>query len=263
MTRIRAGSGFALLLAASQLCGPPARAATAQQNSKRTSAGSAVDAQPASVEVINGTSRVIKNFNAPQTTAASPERGNGSSTGTRVEVINGTAQRTVMFGSQPAKAADRQSSIRSKTVRYRHLKKDATAPAVATAEILNGTRRETRVFNGPADALVGSGLVRQGPHAVVIGIASSGSRTGNGATAPVVVGIASSNSHPEGGSAQPVVIRIASSGAESEAGTAQPVVVGIESSGLDGAVNQTQPVAIGIAPHAPKRPPYRRPQPNP
>lgn len=194
---------------------------------------------PSAVEVINGTSREIRNFNTPAPSTAR-HSARPAYTGTAVEVINGEAQRTVLLNGQPATTAVRRSARRR-----RH--RTQPSPAAATAEIFNGTRRETRVFNA-ADAFDAS-VPAHRAFPVVIGVASSTAQ-------PVVIGVAATNNQ----AVQPVVLRIASSGSQSEAGTTQPVVVGIESNGIGA---DAQPVAVGIAPRTPKRAPYRRPTPSP
>ena len=175
-----------------------------------------------------------------------------------MEVINGTTERTVVLNAQPAAA---EKAVRKPVVQHRSRKNQKAQTAQVTAEIINGTRMETKVFNGPSDAFDGSDSVRHNAHAVVVGIQSSESISGSEHRKPVVIGVASSGS--TSGNAQPVVLRIAENGSASANGSAQPVVVGIESSGMANGTGDVQPVAIGVAPRTPKRPPYRRPTPNP
>lgn len=222
----------------------PAEGATAQDAVPRArTATQATEAAPSTVEVINGTSRVIRSFNSPTPSSTFRRRSRTATPGTRVEVINGEAQRTVLLDAQP-----NQPDLRRVAARRSNRKKKPAPAAAATAEIFNGTRRETRVFNG-ADAFDVFAPARRA-FPVVIGVASSTSE-------PVVLGVAVTNHQ----AAQPVVLRVVSSGSQSQAGTARPVVVGVESSGISGA--DAEPVAIGIAPRPPKRAPYRRPTPSP
>lgn len=260
MPSFRAGSSFALIAIASLLSTQQITAATSQTTrprnaAKQTSAENA--AQVSSVEVINGTSREIRNFNTPQTTVVSPRHSKGAANGTRVEVINGTTERTVVLNTQsPARTA-----VRKMVTQHCSRENPKAQTSQVTAEIINGTRMETKVFNATANAFDGSDSVRRNAHSVVVGIQSSESISGSEHRKPVVIGIASSGS--QSGSAQPVVLRIAENGSASANGNAQPVVVGIESSGLANGAGDVQPVAIGVAPRSPKRPPYRRPTPNP
>lgn len=240
MSSLRTASSMAVCAAFCLFAALPAIAAATTQKPVAHSS-TAAEPAPFTVEVINGASRVIRSFNTPAPSTTTRQHAVPTPAGTPVEVINGEAQRTVLLNSQP-----------EQTVARRHApprRKGQPAPKpAATAEILNGARRETRVFSGP-DAFDASAPAHRA-FPVVIGVASSTAQ-------PVVVGVAVTNSQ----AAQPVVLRIASSGSQSEIGTTQPVVVGIESSGLSAA--DAEPVAIGIAPRTPKRAPYRRPTPSP
>jgi hypothetical protein len=246
LSSLAVGAASCLLFTAAAAAGaqnPPSRPGT----SKPFEANRAEHAS-SKVEVINGPSRVIRDFNAPATTSRLNEQERNATTGTRVEVINGEAERTVVLN--PSEKPALTHRLVSKRASW---KSESALPSAMTAEILNGTRRETRVFDAGPDAFDRTASARH-PHPVVIGVASSTSE-------PVVVGIAESGHAVN--NTRPVVIRVASSGSESEAGTAVPVVVGIQSSEIAPRSSEAEPVAIDIAPRPPKRPPYRRPTPSP
>jgi hypothetical protein len=254
---LRAASNLVLWATSGMLVVLSVPGGAAAQSRPVPSKSSGVNNPPpasSSVEVINGTSRVIKNFNAPTPVAPLKQRVRTETAGTRVEVINGEADRTVILNAQPEKR-ETAPAFRGR-VKGSNGKRESTAPALTTAEIFNGTRRETRVFGSSQDAFDGAAsALRVRP--VVIGVASSTS-------APVVIGIAASGQPANPQTSPPVVIRVTSSGSESEAGTTEPVVVGIESSGIaPPGAEAAEPVAISIAPRPSKRPPYRRPTPNP
>lgn len=113
------------------------------------------------------------------------------------------------------------------------------ASSSGRVEIINGTAWSTRTFSEVEKQLDLTPAERARTHPVVTGIASSAT---------------------EAEKAQPVVVAVASSEL-ANTGSAQPVVVGIASSGLD-SNRSAAPVAVGVAPIAPKRPPYRRPDPQ-
>ena len=115
----------------------------------------------------------------------------------------------------------------------------ATQAVPGRVEIINGTSWTTRTFSATEKQLDVSPAQRAKAHPVVTGIASS----------------ATESEKP-----QPVVVAVASSEMAVGAGTAQPVVVGIQSSGLDS--NHSVAPVVDLAPIAPKRPPYRRPDPQ-
>jgi hypothetical protein len=255
--RSRAGASFLLLAVAGLLCAQQTTAATSQTHVVKSSASKNVP-QVSSVEIINGTSREIRNFNTPQTTVATPRHSQSPASGTRVEVINGTTERTVVLNAQPAAGG---TAVRKTAAAHRSQRNQKDRTSQVTAEIINGTRMETRVFSAPSDPFDGSDSVRRNAHPVVVGIQSSESISGSEHRKPVVIGIASSGSQSQ--SAQPVVLRVAENGSARSEGNAQPVVVGIESSGMANGAGDVRPVAVDVAPRTPKRPPYRRPTSNP
>lgn len=107
-------------------------------------------------------------------------------------------------------------------------------------EIINGTSWSTRTFSATDKQLDLSLAQRAKAHPVVTGIASSATETEK---------------------PQPVVVAVASSEMAGGAGTDQPVVIGIASSGTDRS-RSVAPGAVDVAPIAPKRPPYHRPNPQ-
>jgi hypothetical protein len=188
-----------------------------------------------------------------QKPAVSPPSGkskNGASV-LSVEVINGTSRRTVILQSEgaQAKAATAMHRKTASQAKQRCGRRAATLPPM-TAVILNGTQRETRVFNSTTEA---RGPIRNLPP-VVIGIESAGSKKWQ--AHPVVVGISSSRNADVAAGTQSVVVNVASSESRGESGNAQPVVVGIASSGSQTA-GTVAPVAVGVSPRPAKRRPYR------
>lgn len=116
--------------------------------------------------------------------------------------------------------------------------------------ILNGTQKETRVFNSTAEP---SRPIRNLPP-VVIGITTAGSK--NSQAHPVVVGISSGGNASSASSANTVVVNVASSESRDQSANAHPVVVGIASSGSQTA-GTVAPVTVGVSPRPAKRRPYR------
>jgi hypothetical protein len=246
MPSYRAASSLALLLLMGMFSAQGA-SALASQSSPQQKPANSVPA-PSSVEVINGSSRVIRSFPGSQSVSIPTPAANGA----RVEVMNGNAQRTEVLTStsHPASSA---AVERARLVKRHATKKAAAASPAPTAEIFNGTRRETRVFDRPSDSIQTAAAGERNLHPVVIGIASGASMAANGAAGPVVVGIASSSA----GSATPVVVHVASSESAGGAGNAQPVVIGVESGGIVNSDGGSKPVAIGVSPRPAKRRPYR------
>jgi hypothetical protein len=256
MWSVKASSGLALLLA----LGVPLTHSFAvtrqnpdQRSGDKAASSTKVEAAPA-VEVINGTSRVIKDFNAPQSAGGMSRHSKTVSASTSVEVINGAAQRTVILNPNHAPTAMRIAT-RHKAARH-HRKRATVAKKEIPVEVIWGTQKYTRVFEVPADQMNGSSTEHRNLTPDVIGIASSGSRSQHGKSEPVVVGILSSGTQGGASSAQPVVVGIASSSSQSAVGNAQPVVIGITSSGAQ-AERNAEPVAVGVAPRPEKRRPYR------
>jgi hypothetical protein len=189
------------------------------------------------------------------TTAPSPQSKQKAADST-VEVINGDSRRTVTLpGAQPTHPIPRHAisrhavlehAIKPKAPRHRrtaHHRVASSSPI--TAEILNGTQKETRVFSAASAAEAPARNLSP----VVIGIASSSSRSRPGP--PVVTAVLSRAPEQTAGAAQPVVVHVASSGS-----SAQPVVLGVASSGFQTA-GTVEPVATGVSPRPAKRPPYR------
>ncbi len=212
------------------------------------------EAAPA-VEVINGTSRVIKDFNAPQPAGGVSRHSETASAPTSVEVINGAAQRTVVLSPNQMPTAKRVTA-RHKAARRHRKRAAANAHQKIPVEVIWGTQKYTRFFDVPAKQMNGGASEHGNVSPDVIGIASTESRGMPGKSGPVVVGILSGDSQSGASSAQPVVVGIASSGSQSTVGKAQPVVIGITSSGAQ-ADRNAEPVAIGVAPRPAKRRPYR------
>ncbi len=225
---------FAFVLACGLLTAGEACAATVEspkQTAGATSASnqSADSSSVLNVEVINGTSRVTKNFEA-QTAMPSRTPANGcGSRKLRLMVMNGQSKRAACFDRVPSTSAE--------------------VPRNGVV-ILNGTQKETRIFSAKAEK---NGPKRNLPP-VVIGIATGGSKSLQGRR--VVVGILSSGSASSAMNARPVVIDVASSESPNQSGSEQRVVVGIASSGSQTA-GAAEPVAVGIAPRPEKRHPYR------
>lgn len=184
------------------------------------------------------------------TTAPSPQSKQKAADST-VEVINGDSRRTVTLpGAQATHAIPRHAipghAIKSKASRHRRTARHrAASSSPITAEILNGTQKETRVFS----AASATEAPARNLSPVVIGIASSTSKNRPGQ--PVVIAVSSRAPEQTAGTAQPVVVHVASSGSN-----AQPVVLGVASSGFQSA-GKVEPVATGVSPRPAKRPPYR------
>jgi hypothetical protein len=225
-----------------------------QKNEEKAAPSGKMEAAPP-VEVINGTSRVMKNFNAQQSPAGVSRRSKATSDSTRVEVINGAAQRTVVLNPNQAPTA-RRVAARHKTARRHRKKVAASAHQKVPVEVIWGTQKFTRVFDVPTNQMNGAAPGHGNISPDVIGIASTESRSKQGKSGPVVVGISSGDSQAGAPGTQPVVVGIASSGSQSALGNAQPVVIGITSSGAQ-AERNAEPVAIGVAPRPAKRRPYR------
>jgi hypothetical protein len=259
MRSVKASSGLALLLA---LGGPltqsfaVTRQIPDQRNEDKASSSSRAEvAQSAPpVEVINGMSRVIKDFNSQQPVAGMSRRSKATSAATSVEVINGAARRTVVLNQNQAPTAKRIAA-RHKAARH-HRKRATVAKTEIPVEVIWGTQKYTRVFDVPTSQMNGPATEHGNVTPNVIGIVSSDSRNRQGKSEPVVVGIVSGASQGGAPSAQPVVVGIASSGSQSVVGNAQPVVIGIASSGAQ-AERDAEPVAVGVAPRPEKRRPYR------
>lgn len=225
-----------------------------RQSGDKGASSTNAEAAPA-VEVINGTSRAIKDFNAPQPAGGVSRRSKTVSAPTSVEVINGAAQRTVVLSPSQIPTAKRVTA-RHKAARRHRKRAAANAHQKVPVEVIWGTQKYTRVFDVPTNQMNGAAPEHGNVSPDVIGIASTESRGRQGKSGPVVVGILSGDSQAGGPSAQPVVVGIASSGSQSTVGNAQPVVIGITSSGAQ-ADRNAEPVAIGVAPRPEKRRPYR------
>ena len=148
---------------------------------------------------------------------------------TTVEVINGTSRRTVIL--QPNKQNTAKRRKQSKQPKQRFI----------TADILNGTQKQTRTFRIARSASAPTKKLSP----LVIGIETTDSKNPHGK--PVVVGISSELS-----SARPVVLNVASN----QTPSAHPVVIGVASSGSQTA-GTVEHVAVGVSPRPAKRPPYR------
>ena len=251
------GAGLAISLVLTLPLTRQALAVTRQtqdpKNEEKAAPSGKVEAA-SSVEVINGTSRVMKNFNAQQQAAGVSRRSKATSASTSVEVINGAAQRTVVLNSNQTPTA-RRVAARHKTARRHRKRAAASAHQKVPVEVIWGTQKYTRVFDVPTNQLQGA-TEHGNVSPDVIGIASTESRSGQGKNGPVVVGISSGDSHAGAPNTQPVVVGIASTGSQGAVGNMQPVVIGITSSGAQTEPN-AEPVAVGVAPRPAKRRPYR------
>lgn len=227
----------------------------------------------AGVEVINGSAREVKSFNALQSQTAHLEHAKAEAGSSGVEVINGETHRTVFWNGQAGETASAESTVRGKTLKHGSGKNGPSGP-LAQIEIMNGAQHETLIFDALPNPFDGSDAILRTAKPVVLGVTSSGSKNWNGAIAPVVVAIAPSDSQPETGSqpqqedAQPpdgIVPPNSEASPESRNsnGGKQPVVLAVASAGSTNAEGETRTVAVDVAPRAPKRPPYRRPTPEP
>jgi hypothetical protein len=185
---------------------------------------------------------------SPKQQATATAKSKDGASALSVEVINGTSRRTVVLQGEDAHAKTATAPHR-KTASQVRRHRAATQPPM-TAVILNGTQKETHVFNSTAE--VNRPIKNLPP--VVIGIATVGSK--NQKVQTVVVGISSSGSASSPAKAQQVVVNVASSESNGENGNAQPVVVGISSTGAQTA-GTVAPVAVGVSPRPAKRRPYR------
>jgi hypothetical protein len=255
---VQIGAGLAIILVLSLPLTQQALAVTRQiqdqKNEEKAAPSGKVEAAPP-VEVINGTSRVMKDFNAQQPAPGVSRRSKATSASTSVEVINGAAQRTVVLNSNQAPTA-RRVATRHKTGRHHRKRAAASAQQKVPVEVIWGTQKFTRVFDVPTNQLHGAAPEHGSVSPDVIGIASTESRSRQEKNGPVVVGISSGDSQAGAPSTQPVVVGIASSGSRSAVGNTQPVVIGITSSGAQTERN-AEPVAVGVAPRPAKRRPYR------
>jgi hypothetical protein len=225
-----------------------------RQSGDKGASSTKAEAAPA-VEVINGTSRVIKDFNSSQPAGGVSRHSKTASAPTSVEVIDGAAQRTVVLNPNQAPTAKRVNA-RHKTGRRHRKRAMAGAHQKVPVEVIWGTQKYTRVFDVPTNQMNGAAPEHGNVSPDVIGIASTESRSRQGKGGPVVVGILSGDSQAGAPGAQPVVVGIASSGSQSAEGNSQPVVIGIASSGAQ-AERNAEPVAVGVAPRPAKRRPYR------
>jgi hypothetical protein len=254
----RVGRGFAsfpLCLALGLTVALQASAVTRQspeQQNAIASPSSGKDATPQtapSVEVINGTSRTITNFNSNSNTARPTgvrRHARAASAGTSVEVINGSRERTVVLKAEPSSTSVRNNA-HSNVARHSRRKRAAATYKASRADITLPNQKH------PASGQV---TERRNLPPNVIGIASSDSKSQQEKSKPVVVGILSSGSEHGASNAQPVVVGIASSASQGPEGNAHPVVIGIASSGAQ-AQRAAQPVAVAVAPRPAKRRPYR------
>ena len=134
--------------------------------------------------------------------------------GLSVDVINGSARRTQVFDEEQTSASPKGRTIHEKTGKRTAQGKVETAPQVPDVEVINGSRLETRRFEGAEDELEIPWIDRRSDHPVVIGVTSVGTASGRGgtvkagSTAPVVVGVASSEEEGHGANAKPVAYRV-------------------------------------------------------
>ena len=237
------------------------RQAPEQQNGTAApSSGKNVTAQTApAVEVINGNSRVITDFNANSNTARPAagmhRRTSAVSAGTSVQVINGSMERTVVLKAEPSPRAVRDAPHGS-APKHPARKRSAAAHRKSRADMILLKRSRATLIETPMAVAKGPVTEHRNLPPNVIGIASSDSKSQQGKGKPVVVGILSSGSASGASNAEPVVVGIASSASQGPAGNAQPVVIGIAASGAQ-AAGTVQPVAVGVAPRPAKRRPYR------
>jgi hypothetical protein len=206
-------SGAAFLLATSLLC--------AQQASN-------TKPQPPAAKTPAPAHRSTARKHTAKKTEAGPQP-------TTVDIINGTAHRTVVFNGQTPAETQPQRIAKGRSSK-------SAAPGVTNVEIINGTRFETRTFHGTVAE-------------------TSAPRIQHGKTPPVVVGIETTGERTGKEDAPPVVIGVESSGLVSPHGTAQPVVVGVASIGTESQKLPSQTMAVSGSPKPSKRPPYRRPAP--
>jgi len=231
-----------------------------QNGTTAPSSGKNVTAQTApAVEVINGNSRVITDFNANSNTAR-PAIGirrhtKAASAGTSVEVINGSMERTVVLKADPSSTSFRNTR-HGIAARHPARKTSAAAHRRPRADIIPPNHKNGTLIETPIAVAKEQLTERRILPPNVIGIASTDSKSQQGKGKPVVVGIFSSGSAREASNAQPVVVGIASSASQGQSGNAHPVVIGIEASGAQ-AERAAQPVAVGVAPRPAKRRPYR------
>jgi hypothetical protein len=231
-----------------------------QNGTAAPSSSKNVTAQSApTVEVINGTSRVITDFNANSNTArpAAGVRGHtkAASAGTSVDVINGSMERTVVLKAEPSSTSVRNTR-HGIAARHPARKRSAAAHRRSRADIILSNRNHATLIETPTAVAKEQLTERRNLPPNVIGIASSDSKSQQGKSKPVVVGILSSGSASGETNAQPVVVGIASSASQGTAGSAQTVVIGIAASGAQ-AAGTMKPVAVGVVPRPAKRRPYR------
>jgi hypothetical protein len=264
----RAGRGipsFALWLALGLTFAMRASAVTRQipdqQNGTTApSSGKNVTAQTApAVEVINGNSRAITDFNANSNTAR-PAAGvrrhtKAASAGTSVEVINGSMERTVVLKAEPLSTSVRNTT-HGNAARHPARKRSAAAHRRSRADKISPNHKNGTLIETPMAVAKEQLTERRNLPPNVIGIASSDSRSQQGKSKPVVVGIQSGESEHGASNAQPVVVGIASSASQSSGSNARPVVIGISASGAQ-AAGTVKPVAVGVVPRPAKRRPYR------
>jgi hypothetical protein len=230
-----------------------------QRNGDKTSSSNKAESVSApAVEVINGTSRVITDFNTnskmARSAAAVRRHGGTASAGTSVVVINGSMERTVVLKAEPSPTSVRNTARRN-TAKHLGWKRSATAHRRLPEDKIpmnqkHATSIETPMAEGSAP------VTDRNLPPNVIGIESSDSRNLRGKSKLVVVGILSSGSASRASNAQPVVVGIASSASQGPGGNAQQVVIGVSASGAQ-AAGTVKPVAVGVAPRPAKRRPYR------
>ena len=210
-----------------------------------------------SVEVINGTSRVITNFNSNSNAARPTARRHArtASAGTSVEVINGSRERTVVLKAEPSSTSVRNNA-QSNVARHSRRKGAAATHKASRADMTLPNQKHAASIDSPMADAKEQMRERRNLPPNVIGIASSDSKSQQEKSKPVVVGILSSGSEHGASNAQPVVVGIASSASQGPEGNAHPVVIGIASSGAQ-AQRAAQPVAVAVAPRPAKRRPYR------
>jgi len=188
----------------------PHRAPYTRPSTKPQPTQTVVQAPGAQVDVIGGNQEWKSDLESPPAGSQKSSQAPALS----VDVINGSARRTQVFDEEQPSAPPKGRTAQEKAGRRTAQGKMEAAPQVPDVEVINGSRLETRRFEGAEDELATLWIERRSDRPVVIGVSSVGSAGGRGgtvktgSTASVVVGVASSETESHGGNAKPVAYRV-------------------------------------------------------
>jgi hypothetical protein len=203
MLRFLIRSGFVLLLISGtfsiqQVHGAGSQTSMHKKSVKKHSGSAEAQPAPTRVEVYNGATAQTQVFNPQLPLREGQGEGQGPSI-TRVDVYNGSSKQMQVFHEEPAQDANSSRPSRRKHGAQTNI---AAAHPVPEVEILNGTTKQRKLFNGPNELNAPPSHRKEQP--VVVGIASSGSET---KAPPVVTGI-ESGSGQDGKITPPIAVGV-------------------------------------------------------